>query len=88
MADAMQTLVTEGRKRGMEWWTHAEVWRWETARRGVRLMGVTAVDNKLCVRLRADLSLKGATLIVRGPDGRERRLTRDLAAGEVVEFTL
>ena len=88
MADALQTLVAEGRKRGMEWWTHAEVWRWETARRGVRLLGVTEADDKLHVRLTTDLPLKGVTVIVHEPDGKERRLTRDLAAEEVVELPL
>ncbi|MCX7824739.1 MAG: hypothetical protein N2689_04190 [Verrucomicrobiae bacterium] len=88
MADAMQTLVKEGRQRGMEWWTHAEVWRWETARRTVRLVEATAAGNKLRVKLTAERPLKGATLIVHEPDGKQRRLTRDLPASQMVEWTL
>ena len=88
MADAMQTVVTEGRKRGMEWWTHAEVWRWETARRGVRLIEATVADKKLRVRLTTELPLKDATLIVHEPDGKQRRQTHDLQAGKMVELDL
>jgi hypothetical protein len=88
MADAMRTPVKEGRQRGMEWWTHAEVWRWETARRGVRLIEATADGKKLCVKLATDQPLKDATLIMHDPDGRQRRLTRDLPATTVVEIVL
>ncbi|MFA5189610.1 MAG: hypothetical protein WC740_02730 [Verrucomicrobiia bacterium] len=86
MSDAMQTLVKEGRKRGMEWWTHAEVCHWETARRSVRLVEATAVGKKLRVKLVAERPLKDVTLIVHEPDGKQRRLTRDLPEKEAVEI--
>ncbi|MFA6562742.1 MAG: hypothetical protein WCV00_12600 [Verrucomicrobiia bacterium] len=88
MADAMQTLVREGRKRGMEWWTHAEVFHWETARRGVRLVEATAAGGKLRVKLAGERLLKGVTLIVHGPDGKQRRQTLDLPQTAVVEIVL
>lgn len=88
MADAMQTLVTEGRKRGLEWWTHAEVWHWETARRSVRLVEATAAGKKLRVKLVVDRPLKDVTLIVHEPDGKQRRQTRNLSGGEAVELVL
>jgi len=88
MADAMQTLVKEGHKRGMEWWTHAEVWRWETARRSVRLAEVTPAGKKLRVKLVTGRPLKDATLIVHEPDGKQRRLTCDLPETETVEIDL
>lgn len=88
MADAMQALVKEGRQRGMEWWTHAEVWHWETARRSVRLVEATAVGRPLRVKLAVGQPLKGTTLIVHGPDGQQRRLTRDLPEAKTVEMDL
>jgi hypothetical protein len=72
----------------MEWWTHAEVWHWETARRSVRLVEATAAGKKLRVRLAADQLLKDVTLIVHEPDGKQRRQTRDLPGKEVVELVL
>jgi len=88
MADALQTLVKEGRKRGMEWWTHAEVWRWESARRSARLAEVTAAGKKLRVKLVSERPLKDAILIVHEPDGKQRRLTRDLPEAQAVEIDL
>lgn len=86
VADALQTLVTEGRQRGMEWWTHAEVWRWETARRSVRLTKMTAVGTKLRIQVSSGQPLKNATLIVHEPDGNQRRLTCDLPESKAVEI--
>ena len=88
MADAMQTLVQEGRKRGMEWWTHAEVCHWETARRSVRLVEATTAGGKLRVKLAAERPLKGVTLIVHGPDGTQHRHTLDLPQTGVAEIGL
>ena len=88
IADALQTLVREGRQRGMEWWTHAEVWEWEIARRGVRLTEVTAVGAKLRVTVSSGQPLKDATLIVHEPDGNQRRLTFDLPESKAVEIEL
>jgi len=88
LADALHTLVREGRQRGMEWWTHAEVWEWETARRGVRLTEVTAVGTKLRVTVSSGQPLKDATLIVHEPDGKQRRLTSDLPESKAVEIEL
>jgi len=87
MADAFQTLIKEGRNRGMEWWTHAEVWRWEMARRDVRLAGATPDGARLRLKLSVGQPVKDATLIVREPDGTIRRVTRDLPQGESVEFS-
>jgi len=88
MADAMQTLVKEGRQRGMEWWTHAEVWHWEAARRSVRLIEATADGKKLRLKLAVEQPLKDATLIVHDSDGKQRRQTRDLPKTEAVEIAL
>ncbi|MHC1765103.1 MAG: hypothetical protein AB9869_12520 [Verrucomicrobiia bacterium] len=86
IALALQTLVQEGRQRGMEWWTHAEVWQWETARRSVRLKEVTAVGKKLRVKVVSGQPLKNATLIVHEPDGKQRQLTCDLPKSKAVEI--
>lgn len=88
LAGALQTLVREGRQRGMEWWTHAEVWEWESARRDVRLTQVTAVGAKLRVKVVSGQSLTDATLIVHEPDGKQRRLTCDLPKSQPLEIDL
>lgn len=88
MADALQTLVREGRARGMEWWTHAELWRWETARRSVRLQQAAGDGKKLRLKLTVSQPLKDVTLVVHEPDGTQRQLTRDLPQGESVEVDL
>ena len=81
-------LVMEGRKRGMEWWTHAEVWQWETARRSVRITEALADGNKLRVKVLSGKLVKDATLIVHEPDGKQRRQTFDLPESTVVEIDL
>ncbi|MHC1769272.1 MAG: hypothetical protein AB9869_34160 [Verrucomicrobiia bacterium] len=86
IADALQRLVRDGRQRGMEWWTHAEVWQWETARRSVRLTEVAAVGKKLRAKVVSGQLLKNATLIVHEPDGNQRRLTCDLPESKAVEI--
>jgi hypothetical protein len=88
IADALQMLVKEGRKRGMEWWTHAEVWQWETARRSVRLTEVTVVGKDLRVKAVSGRPLKDATLIVHEPDGKQRRRTCDLPESKAAEIDL
>jgi hypothetical protein len=88
MADALQMLVKEGRKRGMEWWTHAEVWRWESARRGVRLVEVTQAGKTLRVKLLTEQPLKDATLILHEPDGKQLRRTCDLPETKIIEVDL
>ncbi len=85
LAGTLQTLVQEGRQRGLEWWTHAEVWQWEIARRSVRLTEVTAVGKNLRVKVVSGQPLKDATLIVHEPDGKQRRRTCDLPASQAVE---
>ncbi len=72
----------------MEWWTHAEVWQWETARRSVRLTEVTAVGKKLRLKIVSGQPLKDATLIVHEPDGKQRRLTCDLPGPKATEIDL
>ena len=88
IAEALQMLVMEGRKRGMEWWTHAEVWQWETARRSVRITEALADGNKLRVKVLSGKLVKDATLIVHEPDGKQRRQTFDLPESTVVEIDL
>ncbi len=88
IADALQILVKEGRKRGMEWWTHAEVWQWETTRRSVRLTEVTVVGKNLRVKVVSGRPLKDATLIVHEPDGNQRRRTCDLPESKAADIDL
>ncbi len=72
----------------MEWWTHTEVWQWETARRSVRLVEVTAVGKGLRLKVVSGQPLKEATLIVHEADGGQRRLTCDLPESQAVEIDL
>lgn len=85
IADALHSLVQEGRKRGMEWWTHAELWQWETARRSVRFLHAKEADGKWSVKLSVPRPVKEPTLILHDPKGEPRRITRDLPAAESLE---
>ncbi|MCU0959712.1 MAG: hypothetical protein MUF48_06375 [Pirellulaceae bacterium] len=66
VAEALSALVDDGRSRGLEWWTSAQIYQWETLRRGVQVSGKS--DN--IMTLSTGQPVRDATLLVLrvGPD--------------------
>ncbi len=63
VADALWGLVEYGRKKGMKWWTCAQIYRWEMLRRSVTAR--FSQSNELI--LRAEKPLKDATILFLRP---------------------
>jgi hypothetical protein len=70
---ACTDLVRAARRRGMEWWTSAEINAWERARRGVELL-VRPVDDDSGrrahgweVRVHATAEVAGAAILIAAP---------------------
>jgi hypothetical protein len=60
VADALAGVLDYGRAQGLEWWKNEQLFRWETARRGVQ----AKFDPAGLVTLRAGEPLHEATLLV------------------------
>lgn len=81
VADELAAIVGLARDRGMEWWTVADVDRWERARRRVRVLGV----DEAGFRLYTPEPLEAVTLLVVVPPGGVLREVE--VAGVVVGWT-
>jgi hypothetical protein len=68
-APAMETIVAEGKKRGLEWWTAEQINSWERARRTVRWKKYTANGLQSSVEIGSDADLKEATILWSGGNG-------------------
>lgn len=62
VAPALRHAVVEARRSGMEWWTGAQINKWERARRSVKWQ-VCAEGGECGVTLAADEALPGATVL-------------------------
>lgn len=79
VADVFRDLVDYGRAQGLEWWTSAQIHKWEMARRGVDAQ----FDSAGAVRLRAAKPLSQATVLWLSPRPRPNsiKINGQLARG-------
>jgi len=63
VAETLCGLVDYGRTQGLQWWTSAQIYRWEMLRRGVN----ARFDSPSAVTLRAARPVPKATLLVLRP---------------------
>ncbi len=60
VADALSELVDDGRGQGLEWWTSAQIYRWEKLRRGVN----ASCETGEVLTLAAEEPVPAATLLL------------------------
>jgi hypothetical protein len=70
-APAMERIVAEGKRRGVEWWTAEEINRWERARRKTQWKEFRIEGNTASVQLSGDAELKEATILWLGSSENE-----------------
>lgn len=77
VADTLAALVDYGRAQGLEWWTNAQIFEWETLRRTVQAEAGSDVLN-----LQAPNAVKGATLLFLSASPSQIRVNQQLVPGE------
>jgi hypothetical protein len=62
-APAMENIIAEGRKRGLEWWTAERINSWERARRTVTWKQFVSHGDQASVQLRGELDMPDTTCL-------------------------
>ncbi|MFQ6042462.1 MAG: hypothetical protein ACE5PV_16525 [Candidatus Poribacteria bacterium] len=88
VADALRMVVDYGRKRGLEWWTCAQINDWERARRGVRLQSYQKQHSGMTYCFSAERPLQDATLLFLKPRGEYEQVERYGFTFQKVEMDL
>ncbi|MEJ5296719.1 MAG: hypothetical protein WHZ52_01635 [Armatimonadota bacterium] len=82
---ALLSAVRKAREAGMEWFTAAEISRWECARRQIQWSGYASGDGRVSVQVAAGTPLERAALMWLAPRGGEALLDGEPSASFVTE---